>query len=147
VADDKGVGLAEGVEAGVEVADDVQGSVVVEGRRGVGAAAATEDVASPVKEVPIALEAEATPSVEVREHPARSEEEAPSVAEQELPAAVESEAAPTVNEKEVPATAQEEYLLRLNVGARGRDLLVAGEGVVPSVREQGRLWWCARRKV
>jgi hypothetical protein len=64
-----------------------------------------------------------------------------------LPAAVESEAAPTVNEKEVPATAQEEYLLRLNVGARGRDLLVAGEGVVPSVREQGRLWWCARRKV
>jgi hypothetical protein len=43
VADDKGVGLAEGVEAGVEVADDVQGGVVVEGRRGVGAAAAADD--------------------------------------------------------------------------------------------------------
>jgi hypothetical protein len=41
VADDRGV--EAGIEAGVEVADDVQGGVVVEGRRGVGAAAAAED--------------------------------------------------------------------------------------------------------
>jgi hypothetical protein len=67
-----------------------------------------EDVASFVKEVPVALEVEATPLVEVREHPARSEEEAPSVAEKELPATVESEAALTVDEKEVPAAAEEE---------------------------------------
>jgi hypothetical protein len=43
VIDDKGVGLAEGVEAGNKVADDVQGGIVVEGHRGVGAAAAAED--------------------------------------------------------------------------------------------------------
>jgi hypothetical protein len=42
VADDEGAGLAEGVEEGDEVADDVQGGVVVDGRRGVGAAAAAE---------------------------------------------------------------------------------------------------------
>jgi hypothetical protein len=42
MADDEGAGLAEGVEEGDEVADDVQGGVVVDGRRGVGAAAAAE---------------------------------------------------------------------------------------------------------